>query len=399
MELKGCKPITTLLGTMAVWCFAAFCLTACHDDDDDDIGSEPASEVDYEVTFINSVNGPGDNGYNDIIMSAEMRFITLFPEVRSRFINTAEYYLQELLYNAALVSGTAGDSVLIVLNGSDFSQLARSNDSISTLNIMTKKHAADMRVLVFEDDGYQLPDRVYAFNIERYGAYYVAGRLLGKMPALVVAGMKGDPQIEGAVQGFIDGYSVENPDGPMVYYLADNVSGFGMPGEAVQLCDSIVESIIPGQLEKAKGEGEDSYDRGLCILPLAGGSNVGMYGYVHNLPENWRVYIIGVDENYNATSYSVPFSIELYLFEILHGYLTKWRWGYEWERSTTFGLSEGIGISLTDYIHPHFLMRFCPDETSTEVINKVLWQKLQELHQEAIEKEEAYMQKKKEERK
>ena len=371
-------------------CAMAPCLTACHDDDDDNDGS---TEGKHNVTFFNSINGAGDNGYNDNIMMIEMLFSMLNPDVKASFITPIDKGSSiEQFYKLHAKMPTEGDSVLIVLNGSDYTELSRSNTSLSPKNTITGGEALDLRVLTFEDDGHDLPPCVYSFQIQRYGAFYVAGRLLGKKRAAVIAGMRGETQIEDAVQGFVDGYSVENPEGPIVCYLADDFSGFDSPEKAVQMCDSIVKTIPEEQLEyKAY-----SYEQGLCFVPLAGGSNLAMYAYVHNLPPGWNVEIIGVDDDYNETSSSIPFSLSTPVSAILNYYLWAWYENEDWPQWQSFGLDSEfpIGINLTPFTYPLFLLRYNPTPTSFPAEDKVLEKVIEDLTQEALEKEKAYIQRK-----
>ena len=374
---------------IAAICASACFLTACHDDDDD--GGMKTCR--HNVTFISSKNGPGDNGYNDMIVKSEVFFAMCHHDVKTSFvIPSSKDYSAEQVYNIYTRVPDSGDSVLIVLNGSDYTELSRSNKSLSTENDLVEKAALDLRVLAFEDDGHDLPQRVHSFKIQRYGAFYVAGRLLGKKPAVVVAGMKGDPQIEDAVQGFIDGYSLENPDGPIVCYLANDYSGFDNADKAVQVCDSVLNTFPKEQLAHK----DDSYTNGVCFVPVAGGSNVGMYAFVHNLRDIWDVDIIGVDEDYNNNSTTIPFSLVLPLWEILNEYLEDWYFNIEWPKWQSFGLDSEfhIQINISPYVVPNFLLRYVPDgRLDNPATDERIQNKVKELIQEATEKEKAYEEK------
>ena len=387
--LAGCW-LHTVRCTAAVLC-AACCLTACHDDNGDEAGVETARKSKHSVTFINSENGAGDNGYNDIILNAEMTFAFLSPEVKSNFPVMSNFDGAEQCYRFATRLFDDGDSILVVLNSSDYKDLARSDDSLSAYNESWDIRAADLRVLLFEDNDRDLPQLVHSFYIQRYGACYVAGRLMGKMPALVVAAMKGDRPIDDAVQGFIDGYSVENPDGPIVEYIANDASGYANPERAAQICDSVVKSFPEDMMRLANLEP----DAGLCILPLAGGSNVGMYGYAHSLRvASWDVNIIGMDKNYNNNSESIPFSIEIPLYDILMDYLVSWENNETWPKYKTYGLDSEypMKIALPDDSYPHMLSLLCPEgHGDSPKDDKEFLAKLDGFIKEAAEKERAYM--------
>lgn len=380
-----------MLAVAACLLTAQLCLTACHDDDDD---TAPRKEkLRKKLTIIDSINGVGDNGYNDIITNTEIYFSFLSDDVWTSFLTTSDLVSTEQRYSLLTTLYNDGDSVLIVLNSSDHRDLARSNDSLSLFDKRTGCTASDLRVLLFEDNVEDLPNLVYSFYIERYGAYYLAGRLLGKTPALVVAAMKGDSQLDSAMQGFIDGYKVENPDGPIVEYIADDASGFANPDRAVAICDSVMKTFPEEQLASTN----TSYDGGLCILPLAGGSSVSMYGYTHSKNRSGlNIYIIGVDTDYNLGSASVPFSLMLPLGEILYNYLESWRLGSEWPKYRTYGLDsdDPIRILLSDYSFPLFLKRLHPEsQDASPCRDDVIKEELHKLEKEAIEKEKAYMEK------
>lgn len=385
------KLLSAILFAGLSGCAALVCLTACHDDRDEDAGGSMMSK--HNVIFYNSVNGSGDIGYNDDIIKIEILFSMLNPHVKAVFFTPLDIGATiEEFYRIDTMTPSAGDSVLIVLNGSDYTEVSRSNKSLSTKNQLTGDEALDLRVLTFEDDGHDLPQRVYSFQIQRYGAFYVAGRLLGKKPAAVIAGMRGETQIEDAVQGFVDGYSVENPGGPIVCYLADDLSGFDSPEKAVLTCDSIIKSFPAEQFEYKA----DGYEQGLCFVPIAGGSNIGMYAYVHNQPSDRNIEVIGVDADYNENSSSIPFSMLTPISAILNSYLWAWNNNEEWPQWQSFGLDSEypIEIELTSYTYPLFLLRYNPTSTSMPSEDKVLEKVIQDLTREALEKEKAYIQRK-----
>ena len=157
------KTLSRMLCACMALCAMAPCLTACHDDDDDNDGSTVGKR---NVTFFNSINGAGDNGYNDNIMMVEMMFSMLNPDVKASFITPIDKGSSiEQFYKMHTKMPTEGDSVLIVLNGSDYTELSRSNTSLSPKNTITGGEALDLRVLTFEDDGHDLPPCVYSFQI------------------------------------------------------------------------------------------------------------------------------------------------------------------------------------------------------------------------------------------
>lgn len=400
MKKKTIANMRTFLCAMVSLCTVACCLTACNDAQDDDNDGVNVQKSNRKVMFLSSKNGPGDNGYNDMIMKAEMSFAMDYPEIRSSFIGSlgsTEMAGQMLVYSLVRSFVSPDDSTLVVLNGSEYGDMVR-GDTVTTYDEISGKVAKDMRVLVFEDDGHGMSDHYYTFRIQRYGASYVAARLLGKKPALVVAGMRGEQQQEDALQGFIDGYKVENPEGPIVAYLADDFTGFDSPDLAVHICDSVIHTFPEEQLKAAA----DDYTRGLCIFPLAGGSNVGMYGYVHNLPSHWDVEIIGMDVMYNYNSNTIPFSLVIPVSDILLSYLTMWVDNTPWPVKMSYGIDINFPITLilTEYTYPRFLRRFNPDgETSNPLNDDVVLAKLQEFIDEAIVKEKEYVQKLEEEKK
>ena len=316
-------------------------LAACHDDEE----QATSKKLNRAVVFINSLNGPGDNGYNDIILEEEMYFIAVHPNVEAHMYLPDNMQQAESMYKT-MISLPIADSILIVLNGSEYGDMVRMVGNIIEDGI---------QVLLFEDDGIGLPNGVTSFNIQRYGASYVAGRMSSKVPALVIAAMSDNDQIDDAVKGFLDGYSVEGDYKPFVHYLSDDVEGFDAPGQALLVCDSIMRRVIPEEVRNNKFDVTTS--PGLCVFPLAGGSNTGIYSYVNALPGNWNVYAIGMDKDYCNISPNIPFSIIIPLNELLSIYLNAWIDNDSMPSPASYGLSgpHCIRFAVNPYIDDEFI--------------------------------------------
>ena len=365
----------------------ACCMVACHDDDD----GLAQSKATHCVYFINSLNGPGDNGYNDIIMEEEMHFLKIHPEVEAHFMNpqsleSARLYILSTIWASALSSADNGQQQLIVMNGSDYSEIAREFGDISTTGA---------QVLLFEDEGANLPKGVSSFSIQRYGASYVAGRMVSGAHALVLAARTGDPQLDDAVQGFLDGYGVAGAFTPVVKYLADDLSGFDDAGRAMLICDSIVEAVVPPHVHA--GAVDWSFP-GLCIFPLAGGSNLGVYAYVNTLSSMWSVNAIGVDKDYCDITPNIPFSLVLPITGLLQMYLEQWVEGTPWPQKASYGLKDSYRhhFELSRYSYYSILRWLSPDGTESAADDLVIADSLEKFISEAMEKEEEYVRKKQE---
>ena len=358
---------------------------ACRSDDE----QTPDVVKHRNVVFISSLGGPGDNGYNDLLMEAEVAFMTEHLEIEAHFLQPKSLEGAKTIVNAFTYIEKC-DSLLFVLNGSEYAGVIQAPQDLDS--IAKKGGPSDIHVLQFEGRADELPTTT-SFNVQRYGASYIAGRLASGVPVLVLAALKGDEQVDAAVQGFLDGYSVESTYTPHVHYLSDNVRGFDMPNAAMQVCDSVVRQVFPNI---------DFYGKvipfqypGFCIFPVAGGSNMGAYRYVSALPPELMINAVGMDKDYGTFSGAIPFSLTVPIRELVLEHLKKWVRNEPWPQQQSYGLEADLHADIIFSSLPgiNILHWLDPDNNSQPVQSQLLNKRLQEFRQEAIVKEKAYEEK------
>lgn len=358
---------------------------ACRSDEE----PTPAVVRHRNVVFISSLGGPGDNGYNDLLMEAEVAFVTEHPEIEAHYLQPKS--LEGVM---AIMRGFCYmencDSLLFVLNGSEYAGFYMDQQELDS--IAANGGPSDIHILQFEGRADEHATTT-SFCVQRYGASYIAGRLASGVPALVLAALKGDEQVDAAVQGFLDGYSVESTFTPLVHYLADDVRGFDMPDAAMQVCDSVVRHVFPNI---------DFYGKvipiqfpGFCIFPVAGGSNIGAYRYVSALPHELMINAIGMDKDYCSFSGAIPFSITVPIRELVLEHLNKWVRNEPWPQQQSYGMEADLhaDIVLSSLPGINILHWIDPEDNILPVQSTLINKRLQEFCQEAIQKEKEYEEK------
>ncbi len=278
-------------------------LSSCSNGDDN-----TAKTIESRLTVITSLNGAGDNGYNDKITAGVMQFYenhdVAMSLVRPASIDEARSALR------SWIAADADVPSLLMLAGSDYEAMMKAEDVTLGKN---------QKILLFESNG--IPG-ICTFRIQRYGASYLAGCMASPHGgATVVAALSGDQILEDGIRGFTEGYSAHNSGRQVeVVYLADNYSGYAMPDSAYRLADTMQDSFV---------------------LPLAGGSNNGLYKYSreHRLV---TMLVVGMDADCSAYSDRVPFSVVIKIDEVVNRYLSDWYEGKELAVHKTFGLESGV---------------------------------------------------------
>ena len=280
-------------------------LSSCSDSDDNTV---EAVDLRPSLTVITTINGAGDNGYNDKIIAGVMQFHeshdVAMSLVRPATIDEAR---------SALHSWLARDAVeqsLLVLASSDYEAMMKSE------NITLREN---QKILLFESDGIA---GICTFRIQRYGASYLAGCMAAPhSEATVVAAQPGEQILSDGILGFSDGYGAHSGGRRAgVAYLADDYSGYVMPDSAYRLASTL----------------EDAF-----VYPLAGGSNNGLYKYSreHSFV---TILVAGMDTDCSAYSNRVPFSVVIRMDEVMKRYLNDWYQGQDLAEHQTFGLESGV---------------------------------------------------------
>lgn len=236
-----------------------FTIVGCSDNDDDNTTPASASANVVEVVF--SPSGFGDLGYNDIILSG-------LEESRKRLGFDVVMHVPAsvedgiAIYNKWAQKTAKGERRLFIFASNQY-ESALHNSSV-------RPSYANSTVLLYET--HQPIDGVYTFRIGMYGAAYLIGAYTAltnheesDYKAAVLAANPFDCNVDGAAQGFRDGFLEAGGADATISYISDkDGDGYNMPDEAYSLCTRLYES------------GHTFF------FPVAGGSNKSVYQFSRN---------------------------------------------------------------------------------------------------------------------
>ena len=253
-----------------------------------------------QITVICSLNGSGDNGYNDEILSGIME-ANETNSISLSIISPASIEEAQVALSEWIKADVQECRSLLVLSGNEYESL------VKDLAVPTNKE-----IIIFESEAENLPSNVYSFMIHRYGISYLAGCMASEAEsACVVAAMQSESYLGDAVKGFMDGFSVGGNNADVIY-LANDESGYK------------VVNTLP----------YNSF-----IFPLAGGSNNGMYKATREEEFNMNL-IAGMDVDCSYYSTRVPFSVILNIRKVVRSILNDWISGNQLQDHYTFDLSD-----------------------------------------------------------
>lgn len=289
------------------------CICCCTNEEDHSPPSAP------KITVIPSVYGLGDNAYNDLIMKGIMSFYEGMDNIELSLQsphNTEE--VKSLIHNWISSTSDAGVPCLLLLADGNYA---------NEISELPQQLSPNQSILLVDSKLQNLPDQVYTFSINRYGASYLAGCMASPHEAAdIMAAYPNDPVLETAIAGFKEGYEKYSNNKVQISYLADNPSGFAKPDSAYAWTSKIENSFI---------------------FPLAGGSNNGVYKYSREYPF-YMSLVVGMDVDCSLYSHRIPFSMVLHIDQILIELLTEWYKGGIQKPFRSYGLAEnGIEIMLS----------------------------------------------------
>ncbi len=274
-----------------------------------------------KITFVTATNGVGDNGYNDQILAGVMQVyeskdisLSLVTPANLEEVNTV---LKEWCSKEA-----SGARELLVLASNEYETLTDNIDAALP---------SDKHILLIESDKDIIQENVSSVFIRRYGISYLSGCMVREAEsAYVIAAMKNDSYIEDAIKGFVDGYHSNGKDAEVIY-LADDETGYSMPGEAYKTMQEI--------------------DYNAFVYPLAGGSNNGIYKSTRE-QEFCLQLVAGMDVDCSQYSPRVPFSVVFNMKHIVASLLEEWIVGDELQKQYVFGMFDEDVVSIV--ITPDF---------------------------------------------
>ena len=302
--------------------FLLFSLYACSNSESvfDAVQNRPGIA---NITLVASVNGIGDNSYNDQILAGLFRF-NEDSGVPFRLVQPESVDEADSLVQAWLKENVDTDSSMLILASSEYVGLARKLDIRFT--------RVGNKVLLFEADTAGLPQGVNAFSIERYGASYLSGAILGINPCMILAAAPGFASLETSIDGFRKGYDAHKTiaDTLGVDYLTYNENdetAFNNIEFAYVATFSITNYILDA-------------DRPSAIFPLLGGAIKGVRRALIDYP-NTGHFMIGMDVDQSGVLPKVPFTLVIDIKGVVIRYLEEWALGKDWPRFRSFGLGDG----------------------------------------------------------
>lgn len=351
---------------------AALALGSCSNDDDHVNIDETVVPNSPNVVLMPSINGMGDDGYNDAILDG----LFMFHEATGTTFNVLHpdnMEEAERMYNKWIIENTYADSCVLVIASSVYEEM------VSSTPVSLK--GKNSRILLLESMAEI--NGVSTLSINRYGSSYMAGALVGQYPAYVLAATSGMPLLETAIQGFKDGHDAHVGRYPdvQVEYLAKGEEGFVMPDSAYRTMARHIETITTRDTTLI----ELFYSE--AVFPLLGGSYAGALQAIDDSRFSVGV-MIGIDRDRKNQSVNIPFSMTVNVDTILVSYLSQWRRGEAWPATKTFGLEDGG----TDIV---FNMHYTPKSSvqlhDFEIMDiKQLSNQYHDLKTEAIRREAEY---------
>ena len=301
-------------------------LSSCSDRDGDT--AETFNES-LSVTLVTSLNGAGDNGYNDLILSGVLRFYQEQENVNLSLvwphnIEEAESFL------ASWMEKESDVRELLILGSNDYELMVREKD----VELDEQK-----TILLFESEA--IPN-VNTIRIQRYGVSYLVGCIVAPEGcATIIAAMPDEPILMDAISGFSDGFNA--------YYNEDNVEDsyyFSTGLDTIYLANDYTGYAMPDSTYRLVNEINNGF-----IYPLAGGSNNGIYKSIRD--NHFALTMaIGMDADCSAHGKSIPFSVIIRTDKLIEDYLTMWVDGKELPSHSSYGLKDGYtDIVISPYFY------------------------------------------------
>ena len=273
---------------------ATLSLLGCSDNDSED--DAVATNV-VEVVF--SPSGFGDLGYNDIILTG-------LEEARKRLGFEVVMHVPAsiedgmAIYNQWARKAAPGERRLFIFATNQYESALRQSDV----------HPSDANSTVLLYETHKPIDGVYTFRIGMYGAAYLIGAYTAltqkdeaDSKAAVIAANPSDHNVDGAAQGFRDGFLEAGGADATISYISDKEGdGYNMPDEAYALCNRLYES------------GHTFF------FPVAGGSNKAVYQF----SRNQGVYTAGIDGDMSAYSGLMNCSLVKNIGSATNDFIAMW---------------------------------------------------------------------------
>lgn len=307
-------------------------LTGCHEDDPILAEVTVIDDSMPSVTVIYSLSGPGDNGYNDMMVEGVVNFCDS--------ANVAMHTLRpSTLEEARLMTETwmarTEDHempAMLVLAGNEYAEMA------AALPPMNDKKRC---ILLVESEETDMPSGVVTASVDRRSVMYLAGALSARTPAYILGAMPGDKMVATAIDAFGAGYKAHQQgyNIEQTHYLANDEKGYAMPNDAYAYVANLTR-----ERQMLSMETGDPLDARYIVLPMAGGSNTGVYFYMLQSFNDMQSFqaVIGVDVDYSNRLVNVPFSVVIRVDRMLRDCILTWMKGKALPRHHTYTMEEGF---------------------------------------------------------
>ncbi|MBO7113847.1 MAG: hypothetical protein J6V95_01610 [Bacteroidaceae bacterium] len=300
------------------------------------------SEHKATVTFMVSINGLGDNGYNDDAAKGIFGFAQQ-TGTRLSLLLPDDMAEAEQMYHQWLEDNAKKDSAVLILGSSAYEQMAQRASASDKDKLRSLKKRGG-RILLFESNA-QI-DGVSTVMVSHYGVSWLAGAMSQGFDALILAAATGIPALEESIAGFREarktyaGQFYGHKCLTTLHYLSDNEAGFAMPDSAYRY---IAE----------RADTSAYYDE--MIFPLLGGSEAGV---VRRLNDDMytMALMIGMDVDQTGQSTRIPFSVVINIGNVINRYLNDWRAGIVWPEKQRLGMNDDaadivITPNFTDHLY------------------------------------------------
>lgn len=284
-----------LLKHIALMCLAVLVFAACSSDDD---ASDTSQEKLVIVLF--SPGGLGDRGYNDQILTGLQRVHKERTDCSMLFESPQSMEEAEELFSAWLERKSDGRKSLFVLASAEYEDMAQ--------RLLNDKHA-DMNnkaVLLFETGTQFSQPHVYTFRLNMYGASYLAGVTAAEMGCaspLVMLGSASDAAVRLSADGFMAGYHDQTGREAQLDFFANDWTGYNMSQRAYEMMPDLCRN----------------HD---FIYPVAGGTNLGVYRYLREHPE--EACTAGMDIDQSAFSNNITGSLVKHIDRLITEGVSAW---------------------------------------------------------------------------
>ena len=289
---------------------ATLLCSSCQQDEAEEMAT------DKQIVVLYSPTGLGDNGYNDLIVKGVQTVYKSRKDARMELVAPKSMDDAAQMIDRWLSLADADTKQLLVLASADYYALAKQKFANGNYCNSQKE------VLLFESPNEaHLP--IYTFNVEMYGASYLAGTMVaeaGKERVLALLSNPADAVIRRAGDGFMDGYAAVSGKEADISYMHEDWHGYVMSQEAYEMMPEL----------------SARYD---FIFPVAGGTSKGIFRYLRENPEGPMT--AGMDVDQSIFSSRVAGSVVKHIDRLIEHYLNAWIDGKPLPQDKNWGLESG----------------------------------------------------------